>query len=270
MDKTLFIYGSDNIHTSQFDDATGAIQDGDLEIETFPDPYYTKNIEEIKNDFSEIREEGSSYLLVDSNGKMITDQSQCLESVKEYLNKVYSNYDGMDMDYMSQKVTADSSQENPDRDLVDLDDESLLTSGYSKDRAQYVCSKISNETTSEPKCYKYTHTESSKPPYNTTVWTKSVMDCNFEVVEKWDYDDCKNAKLNNTSKQCSSKHPEICYTITNSGYNGVADFYVLESQTADDVTCNNYRSFHFVYRVITILAPIITIFYVTFDFFPIT
>ena len=112
-------------------------------------------------------------------------------------------------------------------------------------------------------CYRYTFTpkESHTVMYNTTVWTSKTLGCGFELTT-WDYKACKSASLDITYEQCKD---DYCRTISYSGYNGTPDFYDKRVNKDKDIVCDNLSGFHIIYRAITIVAPIITILFVTFD-----
>ena len=112
-------------------------------------------------------------------------------------------------------------------------------------------------------CYRYTFTpkESHTVMYNTTVWTSKTLGCGFELTT-WDYNSCKSASLDITYEQCKD---DYCRNISYSGYNGTPDFYDKRVNKDKDIVCDNLSGFHIIYRAITIVAPIITILFVTFD-----
>ncbi|MBR4830790.1 MAG: C39 family peptidase [Bacilli bacterium] len=111
-------------------------------------------------------------------------------------------------------------------------------------------------------CYRYTFSPGiTTPMYNTTVWTSKTMGCGFELTD-WDYESCKSAALDITYEQCKDKY---CRNISHSGYNGTPDFYDKRVSKDKDIMCDNLKSFHILYRAITIMAPILTILFVTFD-----
>lgn len=134
-------------------------------------------------------------------------------------------------------------------------------------------SNLKTEPTSDgkPHCYKYLHYEtSSRPMYYTTVWSDKKVNCGFEETN-WSRGTCRDASLSNSVKIIGPEREDGSkgYTyIAHSGYNGVADFYDLVGTTkdTDEIICDNFKTFHFVYRMITILAPIVTLFFVSFDF----
>ena len=250
----------DNMTQTTFPDAYYVIDKDDDEFEYFYDP----------NNLSFV---GSAYIITENN-QLITNSEDCLGVAKDYLEDVYKGY-GIDVDYVAQnQYLVDSTIENPDRPTDLLDYGTLISTGYSKSKAIDICTYASTTAAnviSDGKyhCYKYTHKETStKPAYNTTVWTNQSLSCYFELMKDWDIDDCKNASLNHTSNQCTNSQKieaQKCYKITNSGYNGVADFYVKGSNTESQLSCYNYRSLHFAYVIIIIIAPILTILFVTFD-----
>lgn len=215
---------------------------------------------------------GESKIVL-NNGQLITTQSDCLETTRDWLDQTYNQqgYD-IDLNYYQNMQSTVATIEDPNRITDTNDFGKLISTGYTANRAIDMCtySSSSSQDISDGKyhCYKYTHAETiRKPAYNTTVWTDKTLSCRFELMEDWDIDDCKNASLNHTSRQCvsSTNSHEPCYKITNSGYNGVADFYLKGSKTSTELQCYNYRSLHFVYVLIIIMAPIITILFVTFD-----
>ena len=110
-------------------------------------------------------------------------------------------------------------------------------------------------------CYRYTFLPGLHPMHNTTVWTNKTLGCGFEKTD-WDYDECKSASLSVTYKQCKDDH---CGVITHSGFNGTPDFYDYSEKKKADLTCSNVKALHIVYRTITVMAPILTILFVTFD-----
>ena len=114
----------------------------------------------------------------------------------------------------------------------------------------------------EYKCYRYTHLPKSHPMYNTTVWSNKSLECGFELVSEWGYDDCKDASLNNTYEQCKG---EYCRHITHSGYNGTPDFYNKGDKRSEEIVCGNLKPLHIVYRLATIIAPIMVLFFTTYD-----
>ena len=57
-----------------------------------------------------------------------------------------------------------------------------------------------------------------------------------------------------------------CVNITHSGYNGTADFVDMKGKTDTEIKCSTFKALHIIYRAAIIMAPILTIFFVTFDF----
>lgn len=110
-------------------------------------------------------------------------------------------------------------------------------------------------------CYRYTFLPGFHPMHNTTVWTNKTLGCGFEKTD-WDYAGCKSAALDVTYKQCKN---DYCRNITHSGYNGTPDFYDFSEKKNGNVTCDNVKPFHIIYKAATIMAPILTILFVTFD-----
>ncbi|MBR4830908.1 MAG: hypothetical protein IKZ96_04055 [Bacilli bacterium] len=110
-------------------------------------------------------------------------------------------------------------------------------------------------------CYRYTFLPGVHPMYNTTVWTNKTLGCGFEKTD-WDYESCKSSNLSVTYKQCKN---DYCRTITHSGFNGTPDFYDFSEKKSGNVTCSNVKPFHIIYKTATIMAPILTILFATFD-----
>lgn len=160
---------------------------------------------------------------------------------------------------------------------------------FGKQSFQVIRKDAAKENT-YPGCYSFLHKATgSKPFYNTTVWTKFNMNnrCGLKTERTWDRDACKNADLTKLHKvdygrevedntECEGTETPVttdgvtkCYRtvkITNSGYNGVASFYDVDD--IDDpleTECKNFQGLHIIYRVIIISAPILVIFFVTFD-----
>lgn len=130
--------------------------------------------------------------------------------------------------------------------------------GYSKKKAIEKCTHGSD---GEEKCYVFTHKAfMSTPTYNTTVWTDGEMGCGFEVMSGWTKEDCKNGSVYDT--YYNEKFKE---NIAHSGYNGVADYYTNFIEIKEKISCGDLSALHIIYMVIVIAAPILTIFFVTFD-----
>lgn len=266
--------GGGFINTDIFDDVSSSQEDGDLIVELFPSAYSVKNIDGIKEYFNEnIDHTGESFILVGAADKLITDQSECLSATKEYLNTVYSSwaYSEDNIAGIAQNTLTDTTIENEDRNRDIADFQELLDFGYTKTTAINMCSSpVESEWTTEPKCYKFTHLPSiGKPMYNTTVWTNKPLSCGFEATE-WTFQECRDAKLNHIHKECkdvdNSGDNTVCYNITNTGYNGMADFFIKVSNPEAELACQDLYGLHIIYRVITIAAPILVVFFVTFDF----
>ena len=138
---------------------------------------------------------------------------------------------------------------------------------YNPDNDNTTSQSTTNQATY--KCYSYFHPETiSKPPYYTTVWTNQVPKCGF-VLKNWSYEDCKDGTISHSVKVSlanASGESAGEIEIAHSGYNGVADFYDLSNRTEEETSCNNFGALHIVYRVITIVAPIIAILFITYDF----
>ena len=160
----------------------------------------------------------------------------------------------------------DPSVEDPIAAEGDEDFEIYLGKGYKKKQAINACTKESSDpanniTDGQYHCYSYLH-NATDPVYNTTVWTNQSMSCGFQLRD-WDYETCKNSDLGRTFlNEVNGK----TYKMTHSGYNGNPDFYNFDPQKVGNITCNNFRALHLIYRAATIIAPILTIFFVTFDF----
>jgi len=248
-----------------------------MTVTTFPDAYYVldKDSEQFEQfyDPNNLSYVGSAYIIT-KDDQLITSSEECLGVAKNYLEDVYKGY-GIDTDDVAQnQYLVDATAQNVNRPLDLLDFGTLIRTGYSKSKAIDTCTYTSSDasnniTDGKYHCYKYTHPETStKPAYNTTVWTNKSLSCYFELMSDWNIDDCKNASLNHTSNQCTNKQKldaQKCYKITNSGYNGVADFFVKGTKSELELSCYNYRSFHFAYVIIIIIAPILTVIFVTFD-----
>ena len=123
-------------------------------------------------------------------------------------------------------------------------------------------------------CYRYTFIPGVHPMYNTTVWTNKTMGCGFELVNEWDYSDCKNSSLSVIYEQCKVVISEsesgkteykYCKNITHSGYNGSPDFYDKSEKTESKIKCETMKPFHILYKATTTFAPILTILFITFD-----
>lgn len=114
----------------------------------------------------------------------------------------------------------------------------------------------------EYRCYRFTHLPDVHPMYNTTVWSNKEIGCGFELASEWDYKLCKTGSLDLTYEQCKG---EYCRNISHSGFSGTPDFYDKRVVKDVDKSCDNLYALHIIYRVITILAPIITILFITFD-----
>ena len=117
--------------------------------------------------------------------------------------------------------------------------------------------------TNSGKCYVYFHEEKgSKPAYFTTTWTNFKPACGFRDTN-WSYSTCKDGSI---AHAFDFKVADKIYHIAHSGYNGVADFYDFTERTEEETACNNFAGLHFLYRVITIAAPIVALMFITFDF----
>ena len=120
-----------------------------------------------------------------------------------------------------------------------------------------------SESANSGKCYVYFHEETAfKPAYFTTTWANFKPACGFRDTN-WSYSTCKDGRISNAF---DFKVSDRTYHIAHSGYNGVADFYDFTERTEEEAACNNFGALHIVYRVITIVAPIIAILFITYDF----
>lgn len=124
--------------------------------------------------------------------------------------------------------------------------------------------KVKTET---PKCYSFLHDPAwlSRVWYRTTVWSDYDMSgsCGFKLNKDWNLDDCKDSALDHVST-VNVNGKKI--TITNSGYDGVADFTDMTgTKDKQDIECENFKGLHIIYRVIIIAAPLIAAFFISFD-----
>lgn len=223
--------------------------------------------------------DSSTYILT-NNGKLITDPQECLGAAAEWTKELYSGTGISDDD--AEKIAkrsgyVDSTIQDEDRIRVMYNFDNLLERGYSKEEAIDECTFIQKHmdqkninSTGKPVCYRYLHPEKGgRPLYYTTVWTNQTLSCGFTLDSSSSRATCANGRADITLKVCGSPREngsKSCQRISNSGYNGVADFYQKEKdESAELIQCYNFSSFRFTYRMITLLAPIITIFFVTFD-----
>ena len=155
---------------------------------------------------------------------------------------------------------------------VDSDDFSKKVKGTTKKAAIQSCETGESDTYH---CYRYTFLPGIHPMHNTTVWTNKTLGCGFELTD-WSYDDCKSSSLDVTYEQCKTKTKEdkdgnvastkeYCKNITHSGFNGTADFYDFRTDKGSSIQCSNLKPLHIIYKLGTIIAPIMTILFVTFD-----
>lgn len=235
-------------------DPNNAVHDNDIVIDAIPrigqgsTVIDAAELSEMDYDDYMDRDTYPGVFILKKDGQLITNSSDCFTYVQDGAS------------------TIDTTVEDPN--AVIIRDFKSVSANMSKSKAIDSCS--TGEETSEYKCYKYTFLpHGSRPMYNTTVWTNKQLDCGFEETN-WTFQECKDAKLNHTQKQCKSLSPpnegNICYNITNTGYNGMADFYIKGTNAESEFKCQDLYGFHIIYRVITIAVPILAIFFITFDF----
>ncbi|MBR4351002.1 MAG: hypothetical protein IKP98_02125 [Bacilli bacterium] len=200
-----------------------------------------------------------AFFVVDGDNKLITDSETCI---------------GLAAEKGLESTVVDETKEDEDREIGTDDFDTLVSNGMTKEKAFKACY---NGDSSDGKyhCYRYTYLPigGRNLMYNTTVWTNKKLNCGFELVEDWDWTQCKKSALDVTYKQCKSTTPlsadeepqEYCRNITHSGYNGTPDFYDLRDSKDKDIECNNLNGLHIIYRAATIIAPIIAILFITFD-----
>ena len=230
--------------------------DASFGITVFPDVTETMDIVDLKSKNGQMQDNDS--VIVTLNGKLVTDKTLCS---KDVIDAYIQNDD---------KAIA----ELPADIVITIEDatfERFLKLGYSKKDAIEVCKDKSAPALSSPVCYKYTFPSTfGHPMYNTTVWTAAQMACGFEATD-WGYSTCKDGQLSNLYNQCVSvtkkdKVTEYCENMTHSGYNGTADFFITGADAKDsDMTCSNLKVVHIIYRAAILIAPILTIVFVTFD-----
>ena len=235
-------------------------EDGKICIDGFPyanDEWVTFDTLANMNDEEK---KWKSFILTDGKG-LITDSETCIALAKEA---------GID------STPVDNTLVDPDRPITETEFADLLIQkGISKKTAIKSCYNGDSKD-GQYHCYRYTFLPSIHPMYNTTVWTKKIIGCGFELADDWDWSNCKMATLSVTYEQCKSAKTTnsegkivysdpYCRNIAHSGFNATADFYDERPTTERNIACENFMSIHIIYRFATILAPIITILFVTFD-----
>lgn len=236
----------------------GDSEEGKIVIDGFP------RVEDSTITFDELYKiaysgnQSNVYFLVDDSGKLITDSKTCT---------------GLAAEAGVESTVIDSTIEDEEREENKDDFDQLLSNGMTKTSAVKSCYG-GDSSDGQYHCYRYTHLPKSHPMYNTTVWTKKKMGCNFELTS-WGFKDCQEASLDVIYNQCKTVEPTqegivfppYCRNITHSGFNGVPDFYDMrsESEKKEEIACENLQPIHVIYRVITIAAPILTLLFVTID-----
>ncbi|MBR4830789.1 MAG: hypothetical protein IKZ96_03385 [Bacilli bacterium] len=236
----------------------GDAEEGKIVIDGFP---YADDSTITFEELDKIAYSGNQsnvYFLVDSSGNLITDSQTCSGLAAE---------SGLDSTVIDNTIEDENREEGKD------DFARLLLMGMSKTNALKSC-YTGDSKDGNYHCYRYTFLPGVHPMYNTTVWTKKKLGCEFELTE-WDWTQCKKSALDVTYKQCKTIETqdkdgnkvktEYCKNITHSGYNGVPDFYDERDNKEAQIECDNLNAFHIIYRAITITAPILTMLFVTFD-----